>query len=117
MYHGSRLAPKGFTHVHHLYTRRALHVLGAMWNLANDCQDPSVQRLLKLLVQHQSVNASLRNSYRPESSFGNRAITGVYYVSSMPAEANALSLMRGTARRIGAVARVGWRPASGNALV
>ena len=31
MYHGSRLAPKGFTHVHHLFLPRAAQALAALW--------------------------------------------------------------------------------------
>ena len=35
MYHGSRLAPKGFTHVHHLFLSRATHALAALWRRVN----------------------------------------------------------------------------------
>ena len=31
MYHGSRLAPKGFMNVHHMFLPRAAHALAAMW--------------------------------------------------------------------------------------
>jgi len=31
MYHGSRLAPKGVTHVHHLFMARTAHTLAAVW--------------------------------------------------------------------------------------
>ena len=39
MYHGSRLAPKGFTHVHHMFLPRAAHALAAMWHRAVECED------------------------------------------------------------------------------
>lgn len=31
MYHGSRIAPKGFTHVHHFYLPRAAQAMGTLW--------------------------------------------------------------------------------------
>jgi hypothetical protein len=110
MYHGSRLQPKGFEWVHQLYTERALIVLGALAAAARATTPHSgTARALLALVYHQTVNASLRNSYRPGASFGNRAITGVYYVSSMPAEANAFSLAKGTLRRLRQLERTAWK--------
>ena len=38
MYHGSRLAPKGFTHLHHLFLPRAAHALAALWRRAQACE-------------------------------------------------------------------------------
>ncbi|MEO5364628.1 MAG: site-specific DNA-methyltransferase, partial [Magnetococcus sp. DMHC-8] len=40
MYHGSRIAPKGFTNVHHFFLPRATHALAALWRKANACPDP-----------------------------------------------------------------------------
>ena len=41
MYHGSRLAPKGFTHLHHLFLPRAAHALAALWRRrARDTTSP-----------------------------------------------------------------------------
>lgn len=108
MYHGSRLRPKGYEWVHQLYTRRALIALGLLQEHIRAIDDRSIQRVLLALVYHQTVNASLRNSYRPGSTFGNRAITGVYYVSSMPAEANVASLVRGTAKKLVKLADTVW---------
>ena len=108
MYHGSRLRPKGYEWVHQLYTRRALISLGLLQEHVRAIDDRSIQRVLLALVYHQTVNASLRNSYRPGSTFGNRAITGVYYVSSMPAEANVASLVRGTAKKLVKLADTVW---------
>lgn len=118
MYHGSRLRPKGYEWVHQLYTRRALIALGVLQEEVRGVSDPDVQRVLLSLVYHQTVNASLRNSYRPGSTFGNRAITGVYYVSSMPAEANVASLVRGTSRKLARLAATPWaRFQHGDAIV
>ena len=109
MYHGSRLQPKGFDWVHQLYTHRALIILGAVLERISLITDPVLRRGLNALVYHQTVNASLRNSYRPGSTFGNRAITGVYYVSSMPAEANVFSLIAGSLKRIIRLKTTPWQ--------
>lgn len=108
MYHGSRLRPKGYEWVHQLYSRRALISLGLLQEHVRAIDDRSIQRVVLALIYHQTVNASLRNSYRPGSTFGNRAITGVYYVSSMPAEANVASLVRGTAKKLVKLANTAW---------
>ena len=34
MSHGSRIAPKGFTNVHHFYLPRARQALAALWRLS-----------------------------------------------------------------------------------
>jgi len=108
MYHGSRLKPKGYEWAHQLYTHRALLVLGSLANHIEKVTSPDVRRVLYSLVYHQTVNASLRNSYRPGSTFGNRAITGVYYVSSMPAEASVIALVRGTVKRFKQLCKTPW---------
>lgn len=108
MYHGSRLRPKGYEWVHQLFTKRALVALASLRLRIDSIEDRDVRRILLSLVYHQTVNASLRNSYRPGSTFGNRAITGVYYVSSMPAEANVASLVRGTAKKLERLAATPW---------
>lgn len=108
MYHGSRLKPKGYEWAHQLYTHRALLVLGSLASHIEKVAFPDVRRILYSLVYHQTVNASLRNSYRPGSTFGNRAITGVYYVSSMPAEASVIALVRGTVKRLKQLCGTPW---------
>ena len=108
MYHGSRLKPKGYEWAHQLYTHRALLVLGFLASHIENVASPDVRRVLYSLVYHQTVNASLRNSYRPGSTFGNRAITGVYYVSSMPAEASVIALVRGTVKRFKQLCKTPW---------
>jgi DNA modification methylase/predicted RNA-binding Zn-ribbon protein involved in translation (DUF1610 family) len=108
MYHGSRLQPKGFTHVHSLYTKRALLWMSSVWKKISEIADPRTARALMQLLLQQVVNGSLRNSYRPGSTFGNRAITGVYYVSSMAAEANMHLLANGSIRRLSRMAVKEW---------
>ena len=100
MWDAPRLREHGVTHIHHLFTRRALHALSCLFERISSQQSTSLRLALRALVHHQLVNGSLRNSYRPTSSFGNRGVTGAYYISSMPAEANIIKLASGTARRI-----------------
>ena len=38
MYHGSRIEPKGFTNVHHLFLPRAAQALGSLWSKAAACK-------------------------------------------------------------------------------
>src|SRR5690606_24784971 len=40
MYHGSRIAPKGFTHVHHFFLPRAAQAMGLLWDKSNAHADP-----------------------------------------------------------------------------
>jgi 16S rRNA G966 N2-methylase RsmD len=100
MYHGSRLGPKGFTHAHLLFLPRTLHVLGRFWELVSAIPDTQVRNAAKILAQHQFVNASVLNRYRPASSFGNAPLGGVYYVSSLIAEASVLALIEGSVKRV-----------------
>ena len=43
MYHGSRLAPKGFTHVRYMFLPRAAHALAAMWRRSERCRDHRIK--------------------------------------------------------------------------
>lgn len=88
MYHGSRLAPKGFTHVHHLYLPRAIHAVSALWGKADSVHDPSIRRALRFWLDSHLVNLSIQNRYRPHVSFPYNPLSGVYYVASMISEAD-----------------------------
>ena len=100
MYHGSRLAPKGFTHVHHMFLARSAQVLAAMWRKAIAVEDAAVRRMLLFAIEQTISTGSVLNRYRPGSSFGNGPLRGVYYVSSQIAEASVLVLMDGIMRRL-----------------
>lgn len=95
--------------VHQFFATRALHVLSTLWRLARSTNTPSIRRAMEALAHHQLVNASFMNRYRPASSFGNAPLTGVLYVPSLIAEANILSLFRGTAKRIERMAVPDWQ--------
>jgi DNA modification methylase len=87
MYHGSRIAPKGFTHVHHFFLPRAAHAMGKLWEKARLHPDPRTRAFLLFMVEQAIWGFSLLNRYSPSHfSQVNRALNGVYYVASQHAE-------------------------------
>lgn len=100
MYHGSRLAPKGFSRAHHLFLPRSVHALSALWRKATNIADAPTRRALLFAIEQTITTGSVLNRYRPSSSFGNGPLRGVYYVSSQIAEASLAVLMDGIVRRM-----------------
>ncbi len=100
MYHGTRLAPKGFTQAHHLFLPRSAHVLAALWRKAIAVTELATRRALLFAIEQTITTGSILNRYRPGSSFGNGPLRGVYYVSSQIAEASLAVLMDGIIRRM-----------------
>jgi hypothetical protein len=87
MVHGSRLAPKGFTHVHHLWGDRALVTLSALWKLCSYETDPLLRTALLFWVEQAIWGLSWMNRYKAnDHSQVNRAQSGVYYISSLVSE-------------------------------
>ncbi|MDE2905043.1 MAG: DNA methyltransferase, partial [Acidobacteriota bacterium] len=87
MYHGSRLAPKGFTNVHHLFLPRAAHALAALWRRANACEVHRLRTVLTFFAEQAIWTSSLLNRFRPTGySQVNQYLTGVYYVPSQHSE-------------------------------
>ncbi|WP_299481107.1 DNA methyltransferase [uncultured Paracoccus sp.] len=92
MYHGSRIAPKGFTHVHHFFLPRAAQAMGLLWKKAMEHPDSRVRSMLIFMVEQAVWGLSVLNRYqpiqqgRPGGSQVNRQMTGVYYVGSQHAE-------------------------------
>ncbi|MDO7775579.1 hypothetical protein QPL67_28745, partial [Escherichia coli] len=43
MYHGSRIAPKGFTHIHHFFLPRAAQAMGRLWEKAKAHPDARIR--------------------------------------------------------------------------
>lgn len=87
MSHGSRIAPKGFTNVHHFYLPRARQALGTLWRLAKAEPNERVRKMLLFAVEQTIWSFSVLNRYRPTafSQFG-QYLNGVYYVASQTAE-------------------------------
>jgi DNA modification methylase len=92
MVHGSRLGPKGFKAVEHLYTDRSLAALSTLWGWVAEEPDLDMRRALKFWVEQAFWGLSLMNRYQAlqQGKLGgsqvNRQMTGVYYVSSLISE-------------------------------
>ena len=101
MYYGSRLAPKGFTHVHHLLLPRAAHALAAMWRRSRACREPRLRNMLLFLVEQAIWGMSMLNRYGPSLfSQVNRQLSGVYYVGSQIAEVSPRYILGGKLGRL-----------------
>lgn len=100
MYHGSRLAPKGFTHVHHMFLPRITQALGRLWHRALEHKDARVRNMLRFWLESHFVNLSIQNRYRPQVSFPYNPLTGVYYIPSAISEADPVVAYRNKLLRI-----------------
>ncbi len=107
MYHGSRIAPKGFTHVHHFYLPRAAQAMGLLWTKAQAHPEPRIRAFLLFMVEQAIWGLSVLNRYqpiqqgRPGGSQVNRQLTGVYYVASQHAECSPWYNLGGKLDRLG----------------
>lgn len=101
MYHGSRLHPKGFTHVHHLYLARSAQALGHLWAKIHRVQDPRLTNALRYWAEQAFWTGSVLNRYRPTGySQVNQYLTGVYYVASQHAECSPWYILKGKLSRL-----------------
>lgn len=101
MYHGSRIAPKGFTHVHHFFLPRAVQAMGALWAKAQAHPDARIRLFLEFFVEQAIWTATLLNRYRPTGfSQVNQYLTGVYYVASQHAECSPWYILAGKLDRL-----------------
>ncbi|KVP70520.1 DNA methylase [Burkholderia ubonensis] len=117
MYHGSRIAPKGFTHVHHFYLPRAAQAMGALWAKARAHPDPRIRAFLLFMVDQSIWGFSVLNRYRLRAySHVNQYLTGVYYVPSQCAEPSPYYNIAGKLERL-AKAFQGFRATKGSAVI
>jgi DNA modification methylase len=101
MYHGSRIEPKGFSHIHHFFLPRAAHTLAALWRKANAHPDPRIRHMLLFFVEQAIWGLSMLNRYGPlHFSQVNRYLTGVYYVASQHAECSPWYILEGKLNRL-----------------
>lgn len=85
MYHGSRLAPKGFTRIHHLFLPRPLQSIAHLWSSASSHR--SLKTKLLFFVEQCIWTMSLLNRYQPGGfKQVNKYLPGVYYVPSQHCE-------------------------------
>lgn len=87
LYHGTRLGPKGFVKVHHLWGDRPLHALAWLWKACHEEADPITRHALLFWIEQAFWGLSWQNRYRPTGfSQVSQFQTGIYYVGSMHAE-------------------------------
>lgn len=117
MSHGSRIAPKGFTHVHHFYLPRARHALAGLWRLASAEPNERVRKMLLFAVEQTIWGFSVLNRYSPTHfSQVNRNLNGVYYIASQHAECSPWYNLEGKFSRLVSAFR-SFAPKSPNVFV
>ncbi len=117
MAHGSRLAPKGFTRIHHLYLPRAAQALGALWAKATAVEDTRLREAILFFVEQAVWGMSVLNRYSPSHfSQTNRQLTGVYYVASQHAEVSPWYNLSGKLARLTSAFRHAYT-ATNNAII
>lgn len=101
MYHGSRIAPKGFTHVHHFFLPRAAHAMGQLWEKAHAHPEPRIRAFLLFMVEQAIWGMSVLARYVPTHfSQVNQYLNGVYYVGSQLAECSPWYILDGKLGRL-----------------
>lgn len=101
MYHGSRIAPKGFSNVHHFFLPRAAQAMGLLWQKAKACGDDRLRDMLLFFVEQSIWGFSVLNRYSPTHfSQVNRALNGVYYVASQHSECSPWYNLSGKLERL-----------------
>jgi DNA modification methylase len=101
MYHGSRIAPKGFTDTHQFFLMRPLQSLAALWQRAVAASDSRIRGMLLYLVEQTVGGLSRMNRYSPTHfSQVNRMLSGVYYIASNHAECSPWYILDGKLKRL-----------------
>jgi hypothetical protein len=102
MTHGSRLAPKGVTHVHHLYLRRPAHSLAFLWERTARIADTRIKNAMRFFVEQAFWTMSILNSYRPTGfSQVSQYLKGVFYIPSQHAEVSPWYVLGGKSKKLG----------------
>ncbi|MCD0244843.1 hypothetical protein JWH11_02555 [Xanthomonas melonis] len=101
MYHGSRIAPKGFTHVHHFFLPRAAQAMGMVWAKAHAHPDPRIRAFLVFFAEQAIWGMSILARYAPTHfSQVNQYLNGVYYIGSQHAECSPWYILDGKLNRL-----------------
>ena len=101
MYHGSRINPKGFSHVHHMFLHRAGLSLGALWQKARVQPDKRIRLALQFFVEQAITSLNVQNRYGPHRySQSNGAMPLVYYVPSQISEVSPWYVLSGKLDRL-----------------
>src|SRR5262245_3884011 len=117
MYHGSRIAPKGFTHVHHFFLPRAAQAMGKLWQEAGTNPSGRTGAALRFFIEQAIWGMSILARYVPTHfSQVNQYLNGVYYVGSQHAECSPWYILNGKLERLEKAFR-GYRTDRGVALL
>jgi DNA modification methylase len=101
MYHGSRIAPKGFTHVHHFYLPRAAQAMGVLWEKAQAHPDARIRAFLLFMVEQAVTGLTILNRHHFIGKANvNQWLNGVYYVPSIHEETAYWRILEGKFRRL-----------------
>ena len=101
MYHGSRIAPKGFTHIHHFFLPRAAQVLGILWQKAQSHKDTRVRDMLLFTVEQCIGGMSILNRHHVIGRANvNQQMNGVYYIPSISEETSYWRILEGKVERL-----------------
>ena len=101
-----RAGSASFQHVHHLFLPRAAQTLACLWGLVRQQDDLRLRNMLMFLAEQAILGMSILNRYqpiqhgRPGGSQVNRAMSGVYYVSSQISECSLHYNLTGRTRRL-----------------
>lgn len=102
MYHGSRLAPKGFTRIHHMYLPRAAQAMGRLWEKALSVKEARTRNMILFFTEQAIWGTSILARYAPTHfSQVNQYLNGVYYVGSQHAECSPWYILDGKLKRLG----------------
>ncbi|MYB24178.1 MAG: site-specific DNA-methyltransferase [Acidimicrobiia bacterium] len=105
--HGTRLGPKGFGSVHHLWPDRSLAALAVLWAWTSDEPDDLTRLALRFWIEQAFWGLSWMNRYQPiqQGKLGgsqvNRQMTGVFYVPSLMSECSVRYNLEGSSPKRG----------------
>ena len=100
--HGTRLGPKGFENVHHLWPDRPLAALAVLWTWSAQERDPVTRLALRFWIEQAFWGLSWMNRYAATHfSVVNQYLTGVYYVPSLTAECSVRYNLEGSSPKRG----------------
>ena len=117
MYHGSRLAPKGLTHIRSLFVRRAAFALSSLWFRAVEHGDSRIRSALLFFFDQAIWNLTVLNTYRPTGFSQNQQwFKGVYYAPSQHSECSPWYILSSKLNRYRKVFRQFQASADGMAM-
>lgn len=101
MVHGSRLAPKGLTHIHHFYQKRPAFVCSLIWHKLSSMPEKETKRALRFFFEQILVGMTRLNRHH---SYGrvnvNQQLNGVYYLPSVQEETAYHCILDGKLKRL-----------------